>query len=753
MSSFYSYRSHRIALVLILLFALLCTQLPLFNYLGFEFSALLSLVGSLIVGLLTLSWWNKKREEFEGYVWKFIASLIAPIGVLLVLPFLILSLNAFFVKNCSFVQGILLYILLPVPAFLFASSLALLIATSRKKWRKTRFVLIWCVILLHIVIVTTLGPQIFAFNPIVGYFPGFTYDETLEIIDRLLIYRGGTLLASMALLLFAAARQRERQNGRHNRALKFFRHREALAGMILVLPIALLYFSSSSLGFSSSVDRIREALGGTVETEHFTIHYPDTMVRDRELDHLVQTHEFYFDHIARFYRVNPQKKIEVFLYASTDQKGRLVGAKGTNFAKPWLAQVHLNLADVDRSLKHELVHVMAAEFGVPFLRIGMNAGLIEGAAVAVEQVEYDEHIHRLAAMVLAVGTEPDMESLFSFSGFMRVHPSVSYVLAGSFSRFLIERFGIRRFKLLYQTGDFETLYNRPLHVLLAQWRRMVERYELNDADLAKAAYLFKRPSIFAKECARVLANLNSEVREQLRRREFDIALAGASKALELSNNIDATHLKAQALVRLGRFDEAIEFMENRLRDSSVAHSLLPLKLLLGDAYLAIDSVFQAQRLYQDISLTRLSSSYDEASTLRLELLFGRLRQSELCQVFVGNLADSARQALIEQVVKRHPDEALPKYLLAREEAVTQPERATALLESIRRMRVDQLEFHRQRRLARLNFRLGQYERAKIHAWQSLNLVTGTAQVLEIEEMLRLCDWMRERQEASEQLQD
>jgi tetratricopeptide (TPR) repeat protein len=749
MASFYSYRSHRIALSLILLFSLLCTQLPLFNYVGFEFSALLSLVGSLIVGLLTLSWWKKKREEFEGRVWKFIASLIAPIGLLLVLPLLILSLNAFFVKNCSFVQGILLYLLLPVPAFAFASSLALVIATSIKKWRKTWFVLIWSVVLLHIVVVTVLGPQIFAFNPIVGYFPGFTYDETLEIIDRLLIYRGGTLLASIALLLFAAARQRAQQHSPGKSALGFLRYREARAGIFLLLPVALLYFSSSNIGLSSSVDHIREALGGTVETEHFRIHYPDTVLRGRELDHLVQTHEFYFDHIARFYRIEPQTKIVVFLYASADQKGRLVGAKGTNFAKPWLAQVHLNLADVDRSLKHELVHVLAAEFGLPVLRIGMNAGLIEGAAVAVEQAEYDEHIHRLAAMVLAVGIEPDLESLFSFSGFMKVHPSISYVLVGSFSRFLIERFGIRRFKLLYQTGDFETFYNRPLHELLAQWRRMVERYELNDADLAKAAYLFKRPSIFAKECARVLANLNSETREQLRRREFDVALARAARALELSNNIEATHLKAQALVRLGRFDEAIEFMEDRLRDSSVAHSLLPLKLLLGDAYLAIDSLFQAQRLYQHISLTRLSSAYDEASTLRLELLFGRLRQSELRQVFIGNLVDTARLALIEQMVERHTIEALPKYLLAREVAVTQPERAIGLLESIRRMRFDQLEFHRQRRLARLNFQLGRYERAKIHAWQSLNLVTGTAQVLEIEEMLRLCDWMRERLDASE----
>lgn len=60
---FLSYRSHVIALVTLLIVSLGLTQIPLFNYLGYEFSALIVLFWSLAAGLLTISLWNKRQAQ------------------------------------------------------------------------------------------------------------------------------------------------------------------------------------------------------------------------------------------------------------------------------------------------------------------------------------------------------------------------------------------------------------------------------------------------------------------------------------------------------------------------------------------------------------------------------------------------------------------------------------------------------------------------------------------------------------------
>lgn len=738
-------RAFLTSVALVVLVSLLCTQIPLFNYLGFEFSALISLLAGLLAGLLTISSWRKSDEPDRPSVWRFSVGMLPRLLPLLLIPLVIISANALFVKNCSFQHGLMLFALIPLPAVVFTHALALLLCVGLKGWWRTWFVISWIGILLHIVIVTMSGPQIFAFNPIPGFFPGLTYDETLNVLDRLLLYRVGTLGASLVLFLLAvvAGRRAAASPSNHASPVKASSWELPVAGTLSVC-LVMMWFFSDRLALSSSDDHIRDELGGVVETDHFVIVFPDTMVKGREREHLIQLHEFYFQEIAHFLRVNASRKITSYLYASPEQKGRLMGAGRTNLAKPWLSEVHLNLGDVGEVLKHELVHVMAAEFGFPFLRVGVNSGLIEGLAVAAEQVEYHEHVHRLAAMAFAIGIDPDMESLFSLTGFMKVHPGISYVMAGSFSRFLIDRFGVQRYKLVYQFGSFETAYNRQLPALLEQWRRFLGRYELNDADRDKARYVFQRPSIFAKECARVIANLNAETRTLLGRKEYTSALASSTRSLELSNNIEATNQKALSLFRLGLFHETIAFMEERLRDSAVAHTLLPLKLLLGDAYWALDSIPRAKKLYQEIALARLSMGYDEASALRQEILFGKFATTEIRTLFQRELDDSTKSGLLNGLVSAYPNEALPGFLLAREIASREPEDAVELLERIPRMKFDPLEYHRQRRIANLYFSLGKYQRAKIYYWQALNVMSGGAQGMEIEERLKLCDWMEEK---------
>jgi len=446
--------------------------------------------------------------------------------------------------------------------------------------------------------------------------------------------------------------------------------------------------------------------------------------------------------LSRALRVRPIRKIHTFLYASAEQKGRLIGAAGTNIAKPWLWQLHINLVDVDASLKHELVHVFAADFGFPLIRVGINSGLIEGLAVAVERTEHEEPVHRLAALVVQNELAPDVESLFSLTGFMKAPAGVSYVVAGSFCRYLIDRYGIRRFKMLYRTGEFTILYGKPLPMLVKEWQRFLAGFHFNGGDRAKAEYLFKRRSIFGKECARVIANVNKETRELLAQRRYEEALASADRSLGHTLSVDATFQKTTALLRLGRYSEAVKFAESNLADSTTSASFLTLRVLLGDALWAVDSVESALKVHAEILRSHLSISWDEALSLRLEILLRPDLARTLKPYYVTLNEDSARVALLEQVVHADPDEPVTRFLLARERIAHEKfDEAIQLLDAIPAMKSPILELARQRRLGQLSLALGHYERAKVYFWQSLNHVYRDSQGLEIEEKLRFCDWM------------
>jgi hypothetical protein len=46
----------------------------------------------------------------------------------------------------------------------------------------------------------------------------------------------------------------------------------------------------------------------------------------------------------------------------------------------------------------------------------------------------------------------------------------AYILAGSFVGFLVERYGLARFRRLYATEDYDAVYGKPFATLEAEWR-------------------------------------------------------------------------------------------------------------------------------------------------------------------------------------------------------------------------------------------------------------------------------------------
>jgi hypothetical protein len=739
MQKFIQTRVFQISVLIFILFTIACTRVPLFNYLGFEFSAFTVVLAGLVGGLLTLSLWKQTDCECKTDVWQFVGEIAFVQCILLVIPFLISLANVLFVKNCSIGDGMVFYALTVVPGVLFSVAVAMVVGIVFEKWRKTIFIVLYILVLLHIPLVTFFRPQIFAFNPILGFFPGFTYDETLQVTQRLLIYRLATCAASGCLVTSAVWiwHIRFHRKERTDASYQSFPFIEIVI-LALLLPIVLvMMLFSDRLGFSSSQHYIQQKLVGNYQTTHFEIIYPAGSVKREQIEQLGRLHEYYYSNLSHALNVQLQERIVSFLYSSPEEKGKLIGAGRTDIAKPWLRQIHMNLTDVEAGLKHEMAHILAGEFGWSPLKISHNSGLVEGIAVAVgDDVLYDEPLDRAAALVFAAGVNPDMESLFSFFGFVKVNAGVSYALAGSFCKFLIDSFGIDQFKKLYLSGDFVLTYNRTLPSLLTDWRTIVHRQQFTTDDSIKAQYFFRRSSIFGKECARVLANLNSETRELLSRHEFGKALASAERSLGLSKTPEAVFQKTAALFELRKFKDVADFVEIQLRDTSFGSALLPIHLRLGDAYWAMDSLVRAKQEYEMIARFHLNAWYEEACVLRLESLKNEQDRSELRVYFTYSMEDTVRMDRLSKL-----SSPLARYLLARELAGKEKySEACSIFEHMSSSNLKSLEFFYLQRLGRVYFSMQEWKKAGTLFEKALPVAPTISLKIEIKEWIERCEF-------------
>ncbi len=740
--SFLPDRSFRIATAAVALFSLACTRLPLLNYLGFEFSVLSTIPLGLSAGLLLLGWWKRTPPTDGRSYWTQVGwSALATI-VLSLVPFLIMLANALVVRNCSLGDGMLLYALITPGGGLFALGIAALVAASSGRWRRSLFIVAFVMVLMHIVVVTMLRPQIFAFNPILGYFPGFTYDESIHVTGRLFSYRLVILAATITVLALGDTILRWKT-----------RHADAAASPAMSRPVwrvdllllaaftpmlMVVTVMSDRIGYSSTDDFIRDRLGGHIRTAHTELIYPSASVSRERAQELASLQEYYAGLISHQLGLQTPQHVTTFVYASPDQKARYIGAGQTDIAKPWLGQIHLNAGDGPFVLKHEMTHVLARAIGIPWIGIAKTPGLIEGTAVAVEDASVEEPLDRAAALVFASGAHPDIAPLFTLAGFVTSSPGVSYTLAGSFCRFLMDRYGMERYQALYRTADFDGVYGCSLDSLIRTWRAAIDTVRLSHGDSVKAMYLFRRPSIFARECARVIAGLSAETGRLLEAHDYESALRNAEHSLRLSRQPEAIYQKSRALYELKRYREMISFDTAVLADSLVGGALLPLRLRLGDAYWAEGRLDSAREQYRLVEETHLSVFYDEACALRIAAITSGRSQGAYWIALTRTIPDTLRMSALQEI--REP----LAYVVMGQIALGQEQYTGSLqwLQAAGPMADPVLEYLRIRRMARCWFELGAYDRARA-LYEACRPLASGVQRAEVEEWIDRCRWTAE----------
>ncbi len=729
--------------------SLACTQIPLLNYLGFEFSLVVALSGSLISGLRTAGslhrWLHqnnlaKGREvsaEFARQVFWNLA--------LLSIPVLIMLANALFVRNCSFAEGLAFFLLLPVVSICFSTALAFFCA-AHYRHPKTIFLLMVTASLLYGVAVGYFTPAIYSYNFFYGFFPGLTYDELLEISGTLVIFRCLTLILSYLLYRTALLILDSGSVGRSTweKGIDLLRSLAAPGNRLTSLAVFLLLFAvfhfRTTLGFESPSSFIRSELGSSFATQNFTLFYAESTYTREEILWLGAEHEFRLMQIGSALDHPFKGKIESYIYPDTDLKRRYIGAGATSIAKPWNGEIHLHADAVGDVLKHELVHLAAAPFGLPFLHASLHPGLTEGLAMAIEWNWGDRTLHEYSSAMIRSGLAPEMEPVMQSFGFTQQSSSVSYVLAGSFCRFLLDRYGATQLTALYSSGDYEAIFGKPLTALLADWKEMLAGIPLDEGMSEVVGVYFQPAPFFTKTCVRVSARKLSAARREFRKHSYSAAAGlydevyGETRSVEALGGLVASHL------RLGQTSPILSVRDSINRLESPGR-LLPLYLPIGDALWMEERTKEARESYERLLRANLNRTTSESALIRIHASRDSLSTS-FRSFLLSDQPDSLRVSILDSILASHPGHPLGLYLRGKlmlrrgkyEDAVRNLDEANILAIDIR--------FESRRRIARGDslFRLRRFREARDSYVGALATDDSPALVDEMKDRAERCEW-------------
>jgi tetratricopeptide (TPR) repeat protein len=670
-----------VGLGLLLVTAGILACVPLFNLLGYEFCAAISLMLSITAGPVAIGAARRRAAILSGDAspqWVvarvYLHGLILNLATL-VLPLAVILLNALRVKNCNPGVGFLFFLLLPVATAIICSAWGTAVGfLVRKRFLGgLTYAVLWGAVFLYNLWEFWAGPQMDSYNQIIGWFAGPIFDEVVQPDGTLLLSRIHGLMWAGLLLSVVAGCFDTRQN-RLRSGVAVGNPRLLAPAGFFALAALTLFFCGTLLGYARSDGAVESELCGTTQTEHFVIHHnPD--LPPEKADLLARDHEFRLHQIEKMLGPLNLPAIHSYVFKGGRQKKLLTGAGRTQFAKPWKYSMYLNGSTFPHGiLKHELVHVVGAAFGTWPSRASArwvlweNVGLIEGLAVAVDWPARKFSPHTWSATLRRIGKAPDLRSLFGPVGFWTQPAGRTYILAGSFVRFLLDQYGPEPFRQAYRQGSLENLYPRSPKELIGDWESYLDGLELPPGVLETAGEKFSSPSIFKRTCAHEIAALSAQAWTHLARERVQPAAEAVENILaHLPGDPDALTLLAEIRAKEQKNEEAIGILEKLLqRDDLQSARKNRLQGRLGDLLVRGDRPEEARSRYLSLLQAHLNDGTDRLVIAKLESLqMGAAGRKVLEFLETGKLNLSTILDLRE-AAETHPHWGLAWYLVGRQ---------------------------------------------------------------------------------------
>ena len=584
--------------VLIAILNLTLINLPLLNILSYESSLINSVVLSLLSGLVWL-YYNKKVS---------IQSIIYKLLLFAFIPLFILIISTLFCQKCPLNDGIYFYVLFMLPSVIVSIAIASISEVIRYKWRYLLYIILWIIVLISFLPELYFNPQIYFYNPIFGYYPGVIYDQNIEISSSFIFYQILNLSVSLLIIYLLHL------NNNFNKRLKY----SIIYGVTIIF--AASFFIKPTLGFSTDLNRIQSELKDQIITEHFNIIIADTLsVEQKRI--LEYEHEYYYHSIAKLLETKLESKITSIIFDSGAQKKRLFGSENADVAKPWLEQIYINLDNYENSLKHEISHIFSANFSGGLFKVpsDFNPGMIEGFAMAVEN-DYDNlDIDYMAALAYKYDYNVSLSDLFTNYSFFANASSLSYIYAGSFFKYLADRYGWQKCNNFYSGDRFEDVFETNIKEIEKEYKNYLSEFEIEE-NLHVANYYFSRKPLIKLYCARATAKELQYAKSLFEEKKYEEASNKYLEIYEYSKAYSSFVGFIQTKLFLDDKADAIEKLSEEILKFEGTGSYYYLEFLLADLYALNGDSISAVYLYDSIIEQNPHPIYLRSAVVKKELL-------------------------------------------------------------------------------------------------------------------------------------
>ncbi|MBL8786385.1 MAG: hypothetical protein JNJ59_15900 [Deltaproteobacteria bacterium] len=520
------------ALVMGVVGAVLCF-LPGLDAPNYHAAFVLALVGSWVAGPIGIAAARRavlrddpaRRRPFRAALQMALPAALIPLGLLL--------LNGARVRQCDVWGGVAFMVVGPVFSTLWSALFGAAIGLWQPRLRRAvpLFFLAFLVWAAMDVVHILRHPAIFAYNPFAGFFSGAIYDAVIEIDGRLALYRLNNL-AQIALVIAVARLAWDRGAGRLSRAAASQASGRRWVAAVACGAVVLGFWAArGAIGYEVGRADVQARLGGRLEDERIVLWYDRATIPEAEARALLEDHRFRLAQLEASLGTRFPDVITSYVYGSPEQKRLLMGAGQVYIAKPWLEEIHLNRVPYAAPvIRHELAHVVLGVFADPPLEIPTTCfipqmALVEGAAEAFEWDTGQLSPHEWSAAMRTAKQAVDLRTLLGAGGFYGQSSDKAYTLAGSFIRWVIDRYGMAAFATLYRDGDFEAGTHTSLDDLVGAWEHFLDGLQVPDDAAGLATGRFNVNAIHKRPCGLDVARVEAEAQRRSRAGDSDGARA------------------------------------------------------------------------------------------------------------------------------------------------------------------------------------------------------------------------------------
>ena len=644
--------------------------MSLSNLLGYEFCAILAVAISFVAPYLTIRWLKDyQTTNPHTLFWRFF---LYNWGLQL-LPLLIITLNAFRIKNCNFLNGISLFLLLPTISCFHAVTAGLFFGIQFRRYNYVKYLGYIAVSYLFLLKNIIFDPPVFAYHATFGYFPGPIYDEKIPITVTLIWARTSTVILSLTFLCLASRSWKKLANQETikqelNKKIinrNIWENQLFLAGLICAL--GAFYLFRGPLGIRPTRNYIEQKIGGKKETEHFLIFYQKGSVVEQEIDIIVADHEFRYKQLSDYLQTKPKQKIRSYIYTSAEQKKQLMGAKYTAVEDPFGYGFHINYASFPHPiLMHEMAHVFTIDWQ-SLLKVSPKLGLHEGIAIAAEWNQGRLTAHQWSQAMNELKLAPSLKQIMGV-GFWLNSGRQSYTLAGSFVRYLVDQYGMEKFKQVFRWGNFESVYNRSLNDLDDEWKHFLSSVELTEKDRKIARHRFQVPSIFQKTCAHEIANLSDQAWSAYQSGDY----FRAEQLFQRINQHIPNYPKYLRGLMFSAYQQSKLKKTYEMASQIISHPKSTLILqaeaenLIGNVYWKNGKIRLALDRYQSVAKGVENQVLEREAIAKIDSLNRLKNPIKLRSILIDNIPGRLRMTLLHEIQSEMPDWALPNYLIGRQ---------------------------------------------------------------------------------------